>query len=268
MLRTISRHHVTCLSSQRFGFCAQEWLAQQGSRGVHSSSSRNSTIDPPVVPKAQSSTVVLMTGSIESAALLAYWHHWSHAQKLHPLFVELGHKSENHELRAARQLCHTYGLDLSVLNASMVGHEIVGEQERVQNRWDVRRVIPHRNLLIVSLAASYASGVSKSSQMALCINQDDLNTYSSSSTSFIRHMDSTLATLEPPLQLLTPLARLSKWQIVQMGEKVHAPWEHTYVCLDGGLKHCGRCQKCVERKQAFSRAGIEEPWGTYDAVVV
>ncbi len=59
---------------------------------------------------------------------------------------------------------------------------------------DLRRVVPHRNLLLLSLAASYAAGLKDgASHVALCINQDDVNTYSSSSTAFLRHADALLA---------------------------------------------------------------------------
>ena len=39
-------------------------------------------------------------------------------------FVALGHKAEGQQLRAAQRLCQELGLELSVLNASMVGHEL------------------------------------------------------------------------------------------------------------------------------------------------
>lgn len=45
------------------------------------------------------------------------------------------------------------------------------------------------------------------------------------------------------MQLLTPLARLSKYQVVQLGESVDAPWKYTYVCLEGGQLHCGKCRR-------------------------
>ncbi|GAB4815846.1 hypothetical protein N2152v2_002892 [Parachlorella kessleri] len=177
-------------------------------------------------------------------------------------FVALGHKAEGQQLRAAQRLCQELGLELSVLNASMVGHEL--ERGKVK---EGLRMAPNRNLLLLSLAASYAAGLrgGPASHIALCLSQDDVNTYSSTSTAFLRHADALMATLDPPLQLLTPLARLARWQIVKMGEQVGAPWKHTYACLEGKDVHCGKCAMCEERKDAFHRAGIEEPWGTYAA---
>lgn len=60
---------------------------------------------------------------------------------------------------------------------------------------DRRRIIPHRNLVLLSLAASHAVGVSDgaATHLAMCTTQDDLNTYSTSSSSFLQHMDALLA---------------------------------------------------------------------------
>lgn len=54
-------------------------------------------------------------------------------------------------------------------------------------------------------------------------------------------------------------------QVIKMGEAVGAPWRYTHVCSTGGIKHCGKCPKCLERKEAFHQAGVEEPAGLYAA---
>lgn len=47
--------------------------------------------------------MVLVSGGIESAALLAYWKHWDHAQHLLPLFIDYGQKNVRQE-EAAQQV--------------------------------------------------------------------------------------------------------------------------------------------------------------------
>ncbi len=41
--------------------------------------------------------MVLVSGGVESAALLSYWKHWDHGQQLHPLFVDYGQKNARAE---------------------------------------------------------------------------------------------------------------------------------------------------------------------------
>ena len=33
----------------------------------------------------------------------------------------------------------------------------------------------------------------------------------------------------------------------------------TYSCYKGGERHCGACGTCVERREAFLRAGLVDP---------
>jgi 7-cyano-7-deazaguanine synthase len=38
------------------------------------------------------------------------------------------------------------------------------------------------------------------------------------------------------------------------------PLEHTFSCIapiEG--RHCGRCNKCAERRRAFAAAGVDDP---------
>jgi 7-cyano-7-deazaguanine synthase len=55
---------------------------------------------------------------------------------------------------------------------------------------------------------------------------------------------------DSPLQILRPLAGLTKCQVMQLGEGL--PLGLTFSCIApvDGL-HCGRCNKCAERQAAF-----------------
>jgi 7-cyano-7-deazaguanine synthase len=33
----------------------------------------------------------------------------------------------------------------------------------------------------------------------------------------------------------------------------------TYSCYNGSTDHCGECGTCVERKEAFKLAGVNDP---------
>jgi 7-cyano-7-deazaguanine synthase len=63
---------------------------------------------------------------------------------------------------------------------------------------------------------------------------------------------------DAPLRIARPLARLTKREVMDLGRDW--PLEHTFSCIApaGGL-HCGRCNKCGERKSAFAQAGIPDP---------
>jgi 7-cyano-7-deazaguanine synthase len=164
--------------------------------------------------------------------------------------------------------------------------------------------VPHRNLLLLSLAASFAPTVGATTvSLALC--KDDLapppggghhgnhpggggsggsegggggeggggnaaptdqpQPYSTASPAFLDAARAMLATLSPPLGLATPLSQLSKAAIVSLGARLPAlSLEATWSCAKGGASHCGVCVQCKARREAFRVAGVLEPDGTYE----
>jgi 7-cyano-7-deazaguanine synthase len=59
------------------------------------------------------------------------------------------------------------------------------------------------------------------------------------------------------LTILTPFLNLTKIEVIRAGRDL--PLELTFSCLNPvtGI-HCGVCNKCAERRLAFSRAGIPD----------
>jgi 7-cyano-7-deazaguanine synthase len=56
----------------------------------------------------------------------------------------------------------------------------------------------------------------------------------------------------------TPYAGLSKTEVLRRGR--HLPLEHTFSCIAPvGDRHCGRCNKCAERRAAFAAATVIDP---------
>jgi 7-cyano-7-deazaguanine synthase len=63
----------------------------------------------------------------------------------------------------------------------------------------------------------------------------------------------------PDLHLHAPFVQLGKRDIVKIGAGLNVPFEETWSCYEGSDLHCGRCGTCVERKEAFSLAGVADP---------
>ena len=67
------------------------------------------------------------------------------------------------------------------------------------------------------------------------------------------------------VSLQSPYLNNSKAAIVGWGGKMGVPMDITWSCYDpqegnGGQKvHCGLCGTCVERREAFSHAGVTDP---------
>jgi len=61
------------------------------------------------------------------------------------------------------------------------------------------------------------------------------------------------------VDLYTPFVTISKADIVTEGTRYKTPFAETWSCYKGGDLHCGRCGTCVERREAFHLAGVDDP---------
>jgi 7-cyano-7-deazaguanine synthase len=59
--------------------------------------------------------------------------------------------------------------------------------------------------------------------------------------------------------LLAPFVHNSKTDICRLGSALGVKWTDTWSCYEGGQQHCGRCGTCVERREAFRDAAVEDP---------
>jgi 7-cyano-7-deazaguanine synthase len=59
--------------------------------------------------------------------------------------------------------------------------------------------------------------------------------------------------------LHAPYVGLRKHEIVARGASLQVPFALTWSCYEGGDAHCGRCGTCVERREAFTMAGVVDP---------
>lgn len=59
--------------------------------------------------------------------------------------------------------------------------------------------------------------------------------------------------------IVAPFVDITKTDIVAIGSELKVPYENTWSCYKGGKLHCGKCGTCVERREAFSLAGIKDP---------
>ena len=61
-----------------------------------------------------------------------------------------------------------------------------------------------------------------------------------------------------PFRFVRPFERLSKKDVMTLGRSL--PLQKTFSCIapHDGL-HCGRCNKCAERQNAFRSIGVDDP---------
>ena len=60
------------------------------------------------------------------------------------------------------------------------------------------------------------------------------------------------------VHLRSPYTNITKADIARRGKALGIDYSKTWSCYKGGEKHCGKCGTCVERREAFALAGIDD----------
>ncbi len=211
--------------------------------------------------------VVLLSGGIDSTVLLyslvADYECW-------PLTFDYGQRHDK-ECVAARNVCEARNrslllrfkyLNLTCLRA-LLPSALTGEGTIPEGHYDEESmkstVVPGRNLIFLAIAAGYAEGLGAEC-VAYAAHSEDHYLYPDCRPLFASEARTAImASTDGAVMLHTPFLSMSKADIIKLGTKLTVPLKMTWSCYKGGGHHCGRCGTCMERREAFEKAGVEDP---------
>jgi 7-cyano-7-deazaguanine synthase len=122
-------------------------------------------------------------------------------------------------------------------------------------------VVPNRNAIMLAIAFGIAAGA-KLDAVATAVHGGDHFIYPDCRPGFInafQHMQDHALDGYAKVELYAPYVHVPKSAIVADGARYGTPFAETWSCYKGGDIHCGTCGTCVERREAFHDAGIEDP---------
>ncbi|MEC8796052.1 MAG: 7-cyano-7-deazaguanine synthase QueC [Pseudomonadota bacterium] len=126
-------------------------------------------------------------------------------------------------------------------------------------------VVPNRNAIMLTVAYGLAAAHGDNA-VATAVHGGDHFIYPDCRPEFTRAfevMQNHALDGYANVSLFTPFVDIPKADIVTIGARHHVPFGETWSCYKGGQHHCGRCGTCVERREAFAIAGVDDPT-TYD----
>jgi 7-cyano-7-deazaguanine synthase len=121
-------------------------------------------------------------------------------------------------------------------------------------------VYPNRNLIMLSLAAGMAI-VRGAEGVAYAAHGGDHPIYPDCRPEFVDAARQAFRVGNwEPIDLIAPFITWKKEDIVRRGADLGVPFAETWSCYKGVRGgHCGTCGTCVERREAFSLAGVPDP---------
>lgn len=122
-------------------------------------------------------------------------------------------------------------------------------------------VVPNRNAIMLTIAFGVAAA-EKADSVAAAFHGGDHFIYPDCRPAFVEAFNSMQRYALDGLartSLYAPFVHMSKADIVREGARLGVPFAETWSCYSGGAHHCGRCGTCVERREAFHLAEIDDP---------
>ncbi len=206
---------------------------------------------------------VLVSGGVESSALLA--DALTRYRKVTPVYIRNHLFWETAELfwlkRFLKKMRSPKLEPLKILELPMpevygrhwstTGKKVPGPLSRDESVY-----LPGRNILFLSKAASFAA---LNDIAFLEIGVLKGNPFSDSSETFFKKMSEVLSLgLGREICVLAPFKKFKKEEIILKFREL--PFDLTFSCIHPkkAKRHCGACNKCVERKKAFFSAGLAD----------
>lgn len=112
-------------------------------------------------------------------------------------------------------------------------------------------IVPNRNMVMISIAASYALSFGGTA-VTWAANADDAEVYPDCRYEFFKAINEALRIADNRrMEVHAPYIQRSKKQIVEIGRTLNVPFESTWSCYTGKVEPCGKCGACIERDKAL-----------------
>jgi 7-cyano-7-deazaguanine synthase len=225
--------------------------------------------------KDAAAAVVLLSGGLDSATAAAWAR--DRGYRLSALSIDYGQRHRC-ELDSARAVAASLGItdhitmavDLAAFGGSALvdtsvavpkgrSHDEIGQGVPVT-------YVPARNTVFLALSLAMAE-TRGAEALVIGVNTIDYSGYPDCRPEFIDAF-ATLARLATqagvegrPLEVLAPLATLSKPEIIRLGLALGLDYGLTTSCYDPDAKGrpCGACDSCLLRAAGFAAAGAVDP---------
>lgn len=125
--------------------------------------------------------------------------------------------------------------------------------------------VPARNMIFLSIAASYAEALGAQS-IFIGVSEVDYSGYVDCRQEFLDAMEVAInkgtvmgAEEGKKIKIEAPFIDMTKTEEIELGVKLGVDYGMTWSCYKGGEKACGICDSCQLRLNAFKKAGLEDP---------
>jgi 7-cyano-7-deazaguanine synthase len=215
-------------------------------------------------PKA----VVLASGGMDSCVTIAIA---AQEYSLALLHLNYGQRTEGRELQSFQDLADYFHsehrLVVSMEHLSKIGGSSLTDLRIPVSKADVdakgipSSYVPFRNANMLSVAVSWAEVIGATAIFVGAVEEDSSG-YPDCRKEFYETFNAVIRTGTKPttaIEIITPVIKMSKAEIVLRGVALGAPFNLTWSCYQREDVACGVCDSCALRLRGFQLVGVEDP---------
>lgn len=211
-------------------------------------------------------TLVLLSGGMDSVTAL-YWAKQEH-EVVGAVSFDYGAKHNHREVALAEWQCGHLDVWHDIVSLPFVNELFASDL--LKSGGDIpdghyeeesmkRTVVPFRNGIMLSIACGIAESRGAEA-LVIAAHAGDHAIYPDCREPFMHAMaDAMREGTYARIELLRPFIHLDKAAIAKLGNSLGVDFGKTWSCYKGGTIHCGKCGTCVERREAFIKAGLDDP---------
>ncbi|MFQ5639539.1 MAG: 7-cyano-7-deazaguanine synthase QueC [bacterium] len=212
--------------------------------------------------------VVLTSGGMDSAVILAIAKEKYDLALLH---LNYGQRTERRELQSFQKLASFYRVEKTLIvnvkylaqigGSSLTDHNIAVAEADLNSEDIPTSYVPFRNANILAIATSWAETLAARAIFVGAVEEDSSG-YPDCRRAFYDAFEQVIDVGTKPttqIQIMTPIIKLKKHEIVQKGVELGVPFELTWSCYQRDDLACGVCDSCGFRLLGFQEAGVEDP---------
>jgi len=226
--------------------------------------------------RGEANALVLLSGGLDSATVLAIAQ--DEGYRCAAMSFDYGQRHRV-ELDAARRLAAHMNvvdhiivtIDLRAFGGSALTADIDVPKDRAEigNESEIPiTYVPARNTIFLSFALGYAE-VHGLRDIFIGVNAVDYSGYPDCRPQFIAAFEMManhatkmgVTTDDPAIRIHTPLAELTKGDIILLGQSLDVDYRLTHSCYDPTEdgRPCQHCDACRLRATGFADAGVRDP---------
>jgi 7-cyano-7-deazaguanine synthase len=211
-------------------------------------------------------SAVLLSGGLDSVVMMAL--EQAAGRQVWPIHLRTGLAWEDAEATAiervlddapfAGRVCPVTTLHFDMRDVYPPTHWAVRGEARPYLDPDETVYLEGRNIALIAKTAIFCAGHDIG---RLVIGPLAGNPFPDASPGFFDAMARAMSIgLAHRLDIAAPLSHLHKDAVIRMGRDLGVRFASTLSCNGPvGDRHCGRCNKCRERREAFSDASVADP---------